>query len=89
MSEPTKDEQDCSVTGIAGRYTRIGVALILLSGILWFSLFAIPFLPFTTGEKALLAGAIFIGVQIAWWIGAALAGPRVVRKVKGWMRRSK
>ena len=41
---------------------RIGVLLILLSGVLWFSLFAIPFLPLSVGEKAALAGAVFFGV---------------------------
>ena len=65
---------------------RLGIALILLSGVLWFSLFAIPFLPLTNGQKAMLAGATFLGVQAAWWDGAALAGPRVVRQVTGWMR---
>lgn len=76
-------------TGAQSRCTGLGIALMLLSGVLWFSLFAIPFLPITTSNKALLAGAIFITVQIAWWGGAALAGPQVVRKVKGWMSRRK
>lgn len=89
VSQPTKDQKNCPNTGVPSRYTKIGIGLILLSGVLWFSLFAVPFLPFTTGKKALLAGAVFIGVQIAWWTGATLAGPRVVRKVTGWMRRSK
>lgn len=89
MGQPPKEQQDCPDTPAPGRYMRIGIALILLSGLLWFSLFAIPFLPLETGHKALLAGAVFIGVQIAWWIGAALAGPRFVRKVTGWMRRNK
>jgi hypothetical protein len=61
---------------------RFGVALILLSGVLWFSLFAIPFLPLTVGQKAALAGADFVGVQIAWWAGAALAGPQFVARLK-------
>ena len=64
--------------------TRIGIALILLSGILWFSLFAIPFLPLTLGQKAALAGADFVGVQIAWWTGAALVGPQTVARLKSW-----
>jgi hypothetical protein len=68
---------------------RIGIALILLSGVLWFSLFAIPFLPLTVGQKAALAGADFVGVQIAWWTGAALAGPTTVARLWGWCRRKK
>lgn len=66
----------------AGPATRIGVALILLSGVLWFSLFAIPFLPISFAKKGIIAGIVFIGVQVAWWSGAALAGPATVKKVK-------
>ncbi len=68
---------------------RLGVGLILVSGVLWFSLFAIPFLSLTVGQKTGLGAAVFAGVQIAWWSGAALAGPAVVRKLTGWFRRSK
>jgi len=68
---------------------RIGVALILLSGMLWFSLFAIPFLPLTVGQKAALAGAVFVGVQIAWWSGAALVGPQTITRLKSWCGRRK
>ncbi|MEP3482545.1 MAG: transporter suffix domain-containing protein [Fuerstiella sp.] len=89
MSQPIKNKQDPSTAGGGSRFTRTGIVLMFLSGVLWFSLFAIPFLPFTAGEKALLAAAIFVGVQISWWLGAALAGPRVIRKAKEWLRRSK
>jgi len=68
---------------------RIGIALILLSGLLWFSLFAIPFLPLSIGQKAALAGAVFVGVQIAWWTGAALAGPQTVTRLRSWCGRRK
>jgi hypothetical protein len=68
---------------------RIGIALILLSGVLWFSLFAIPFLPLTVGQKAALAAADFVGVQIAWWTGAALAGPQTVARLWSWCGRKR
>ncbi len=68
---------------------RIGIVLILLSGVLWFSLFAIPFLPLTVGQKAALAGAVFVGVQIAWWSGAALVGPQTVARLWSWCGRRK
>lgn len=67
----------------------IGILLILVSGMLWFFLFAIPFLPLTVSQKAALAGADFVGVQIAWWTGAALAGPRTVKRLTSWCRRKK
>jgi hypothetical protein len=68
---------------------KIGVILIILSGVLWFSLFAIPFLPLTLSQKAAIAGADFVAVQIAWWIGAALAGPKLVARLRSRFRRQK
>lgn len=78
---------DRPLKGRRGRRTstRIGIVLILLSGVLWFSLFAIPFLPLTVGQRAALAGVVFVGVQIAWWSGAALAGRQTVARL--WPRR--
>lgn len=69
------DERNSAGPSSVSRSSRCGVALILLSGALWFSLFAIPFLPLTVGQKAAIAGADFVAVQIAWWVGAALSGP--------------
>lgn len=83
------DDQTAPEPGAGGTAAKIGVILILLSGVLWFSLFAIPFLPLTVGQKAAIAGADFIAVQIAWWIGAALAGPKLVAKLKSRFRRRK
>ena len=67
------DERNSAGPSSVSRSSRCGVALILLSGALWFSLFAIPFLPLTVGQKAAIAGADFVAVQIAWWVGAAAA----------------
>jgi hypothetical protein len=70
------------------RHVYFGVTLIVASGILWFSLFAIPFLRLTLSQKAALGSGIFVGVQISWWTGAALAGPTVVRNLTRWFTRS-
>jgi hypothetical protein len=72
-----------------GTAAKTGIALILFSGVLWFSLFAIPFLPLTIGQKTALAAADFAGVQIAWWVGAALAGPALVAKLESRFRKRK
>lgn len=69
-------------------WAKLGIGLILLSGVLWFSLFAIPFLPLSGGQKAGLLGVVFALVQVCWWLGAALAGPRVVARIKSLFRRS-
>lgn len=61
---------------------RIGIVLVFVSCGMWFSLFVVPFLPLTLSQKTLLAGGIFVGVQVTWWSGAALAGPSFVRKLR-------
>jgi hypothetical protein len=68
---------------------RVGFVLIMLSGVLWFSLFAIPWLPLTVAVKAVLAGGVFLGVQVAWWSGAALVGPRTIARLKAWFGKKK
>lgn len=94
MAKPTMPELDSHRTSASDQplreresgspTSRIGIGLILLSGLLWFSLFAIPYLPLTLGQKAALAGADFVGVQIAWWTGAAFVGPQTVARLKLW-----
>jgi hypothetical protein len=79
---PTSDHRHAK----SGPAARIGIVLILLSGVFWFSLFAIPFLPMTVGHKAALAGALFIAVQIAWWSGAVLLGPQAIARLKSRFR---
>ena len=65
----------------------IGVVLILLSGVFFASLFAVPFLPLGAGAKVLMGGALYAGMQIAWWAGVAFAGSSAIGKMKSWFRR--
>ncbi len=56
MTNPDSHRDSTRLRPLRGRdkgrpAARIGIALILLSGMLWFSLFAIPFLPLTLGQK--------------------------------------
>ena len=60
---------------------KLGVALILLSGVCFFSMFAVPWLPIEGSHKLMLGGALFVAMQIAWWTGAVLAGPAVVTAI--------
>ena len=71
------------------RWAKLGIILILLSGVFWFSMLAVPFLSISTGAKALTIGILFGAVQVAWWTGAALAGPETVKRIKGWFSRKR
>ncbi len=50
---------------------------------------SIPFFSISEGQKALLGGGLFIGMQIAWWTGAACIGPAAVKKMGAWFKRPK
>lgn len=68
------------------RSSRLGIILILVSGVLWLSLFAIPFLQLTTGQKTALAAGVFAAVQVTWWTGVTLSGPAAIQNMKDWFR---
>ena len=65
----------------------IGFSLILLSGVFFFSMLSVPWLPIDSRYKVILGGALFVGVQIAWWIGAALAGQAAIGAMFSWFWR--
>ena len=50
------------------------------------SLPAVPFLPLSTGAKAALGTGLVVAAEIAFWVGAALAGPETVRRARAWIR---
>ncbi len=65
---------------------RLGVILMGLSLALWILLALVPFLPMSAPGKAGFAGIQIIVAEIAFWGGAALAGPTAARRMKSWWR---
>jgi hypothetical protein len=66
---------------------RLGITLIVLSCVFWFGLLAIPFLPLDVAQKSALGAAVFVAVQVAWWGGAAIAGPAAIGRLMTAFRR--
>ncbi|MGI9517170.1 MAG: hypothetical protein ACR2NP_09000 [Pirellulaceae bacterium] len=90
--KPPADGMEKNTKAPLSGWGKLGIALILLSGVFFFSMFAVPWLPISGSQKVILGGALFAGVQIAWWTGAALAGPTVVGAIRSRLpgtRRSK
>jgi len=79
-------EADPRAIGRAGLWTRTGIALLVVSALLWVPLPAVPFLPLSTGAKAALGTGLVVAAEIAFWVGAALAGPETVRRARAWIR---
>ncbi len=70
----------------ANRWLRAGVALMAISLLFWAVLPVIPFLSLPAETRAALAGAVLLGAEIVFWLGAVLAGPEAVKRVKSWVR---
>ena len=64
----------------------VGVILMGLSLVLWLPIPAVPFLPMGAAGKAALAGTLVVSAEIAFWLGAALAGPEAARRMRFWWR---
>ncbi len=67
-------------------WTRAGVVLLVVSALLWVPLPIVPFLPLTTGAKAAVGSGLVVAAEIAFWAGAALAGPEAVIRMRSWIR---
>ncbi len=68
---------------------RAGVALLGLSALLWLPLPALPFLSLTGTHKAALGSGLAVGAEIAFWLGAVLAGPEAARRTRSWFGRAR
>ena len=67
-------------------WPKAGVGLLGLSLALWVPVPAVPFLPLSSGAKAALGGGLIAGAEIAFWVGAILAGPEAARRTRSWLR---
>ena len=55
---------------------NLGIGLILLSGVCFFVMLSIPWMPLSVTQKAMLGGGLFVTVQVSWWVGAAITRSR-------------
>ena len=70
-----------------GRWTRVGVILMGSSLPLWPALLGVPFLPLSLAAQGVVATGIIVVAEVAFWGGAALAGPEAARRMRSWWRR--
>ena len=74
-----------SKTG-TGLVARVGVTLMVASLPLWLVLPVLPFLSISGRAQATVAGMTVVLAELAFWGGAALAGPAAVRRLKSWWK---
>ena len=65
---------------------KIGIILISISVILFFTLFAMPFFPFETKLKITLSTILIIFGETIFWIGTVLIGKEVWNKYKSYLK---
>ena len=89
MTEPDKTQPDSTTEAPARPLfrVRLGITLMVVSCVIWLFLLVVPFLPLSVAQKSALGGSVFVGVQVAWWGGAAIAGPTAVVRLIAWARR--
>jgi hypothetical protein len=83
----TESKGDTPITPRPQLTRRIGGLLILLSGLFFFTMISVPWWPLSSGQKAMVGGALFVSVQVAWWVGAAMVGPAAISAVRSWFSR--
>lgn len=61
---------------------KIGVVLLIATGLLWLGVAVVPFLPIEASMKVGAAGALLVAGEVAFWLGAILTGKEFVAKYK-------
>lgn len=64
------------------RTEQIAGLLVALSCVLYAGLLAVPFLAESTAGRATLSGSLIVAGEGAFWLGALIAGPAVMRRYR-------
>ena len=70
------------------RWVFAGVILMSLSLLLWVCLLGVPFLPLSAAGRGAVATALIVIAEVAFWVGAVIAGPAATRRTRSWWRRN-
>ncbi|TDI23628.1 MAG: transporter suffix domain-containing protein [Acidobacteria bacterium] len=69
------------------RWVFAGVILMSLSLLLWVGLLGVPFLPLSVAARGAVATTLIVIAEVAFWVGAVIAGPATARRMRSWWRR--
>jgi hypothetical protein len=65
---------------------KLGIILIIISVIVFLTLFSMPFIPIGTKFKITLSTVLIICGEILFWVGTALIGKEVWNKYKSYLK---
>lgn len=61
---------------------KIGIALVILSCILYGGLFAVPFIPCSVATKTIISTSLVISGEVSFWIGEIILGKEVYFQIQ-------
>ncbi|WP_134217410.1 transporter suffix domain-containing protein [Pelotomaculum sp. FP] len=61
---------------------KIGIALVILSCVLYGGLFIVPFIPCSVATKAIISTSLVISGEASFWIGGIILGKELVSKFR-------
>ena len=64
---------------------KLGIGLILLSGVAFAIMLIIPFLDFKPRVKVIGTSAAFIAMEVLFWVGGLLVGKELFTKYKSYL----
>ncbi|XGW00260.1 MAG: transporter suffix domain-containing protein [Leptolyngbya sp. BL-A-14] len=64
---------------------QLGVALLVISCLVWLAIVGIPFLPLTLAQKAAIVPGLLILGELFFWVGALLVGREVAERYRHWL----
>ena len=73
-----------SRTGSSSPLSRLGWVAMLSSLGFWALIPLLPFLPISGASRVAYAGVILVIAEILFWLGAAMAGPDAVKRLRSW-----
>ena len=82
MTSPAHNHEPAPDRGNAAN--RLGWGMMIASVVVWAVLPALPFLEMTNGQRVAIAAAVLVVAEVLFWLGALLAGPDAVRRMKSW-----
>lgn len=59
----------------------LGVAMIVLSLVMWGAVFSIPFLNISMGHKILAGTILTINGEVLFWFGTGILGRDILKKI--------
>jgi hypothetical protein len=65
---------------------KLGIVLILISVIIFLTLFAMPFIPIGTKSKITISTVLIISGETMFWVGTILIGKEVWNKYKSYLK---